>query len=210
MRVRGQVTAGVIVLPSMGHRTLSIIRQSMVASALLGPIARGAGGLRSGPQRARRSTRPTSEPGAPRSGKRGRGRRRSARRAVAKPPRFTRSPKSSAALMRSRSRTKVADLIAAPALLERNVGARHILADKGYDADDLRSTIRDVGAVPAIPGRRTRAPPHPLRPHALQRAPTRRARLPQTDILSARRHPLRRARHELLFTIATLIAYNCD
>ena len=53
----------------------------------------------------------------------------------------------------------VADVSAAPALLERAVGARHILADKGYDADALRRAIRGSGAVPVIPGRRTRTKP---------------------------------------------------
>ena len=53
----------------------------------------------------------------------------------------------------------VADVSAAPALLERAAGARYILADKGYDADALRRTIRGVGAVPVIPGRRTRTTP---------------------------------------------------
>lgn len=47
---------------------------------------------------------------------------------------------------------------AAPALLERAAGARHILTDKGYDADALRRTIRGAGAVPVIPGR-TRTTP---------------------------------------------------
>lgn len=45
---------------------------------------------------------------------------------------------------------------AAPALLERAVGARHVVADKGYDADALRRMIRHAGATPVIPGRRTR------------------------------------------------------
>ncbi len=53
----------------------------------------------------------------------------------------------------------VADVSAAPALLERAVEARHILADKGYDADALRRMIRGAGAVPVIPGRRTRTTP---------------------------------------------------
>ena len=53
----------------------------------------------------------------------------------------------------------VADVSVAPALLERAVGARHILADKGYDADALRCAIRRIGAVPVIPGRRTRTKP---------------------------------------------------
>ena len=31
-----------------------------------------------------------------------------------------------------------------------------MLADKGYDADALRRTLRQSGAVPVIPGRSTR------------------------------------------------------
>ena len=33
---------------------------------------------------------------------------------------------------------------------------RYLLADKGYDADRLRRSIRDTGVVPVIPGRRNR------------------------------------------------------
>jgi transposase len=33
---------------------------------------------------------------------------------------------------------------------------RYLLADKGYDADQLRRSLRDAGAVPVIPGRRSR------------------------------------------------------
>ena len=33
---------------------------------------------------------------------------------------------------------------------------RYLLAEKGYDADRLRRSLRDVGAVPVIPGRRNR------------------------------------------------------
>ena len=33
---------------------------------------------------------------------------------------------------------------------------RYLLADKGYDADRLRRSLRDAGAVPVIPGRRNR------------------------------------------------------
>ena len=50
----------------------------------------------------------------------------------------------------------VAGVSAASALMERAVGAKHILADKGYDVYALRRTIRGAGAVPVIPGRRTR------------------------------------------------------
>ena len=44
----------------------------------------------------------------------------------------------------------------APALLARARGARYVLADKGYDADALRRTVRQAQAVPVIPGRVTR------------------------------------------------------
>jgi transposase len=50
----------------------------------------------------------------------------------------------------------VSDVTVAPALLARAGGARYVLADKGYDADALRRTLRQAGAVPVIPGRRTR------------------------------------------------------
>lgn len=50
----------------------------------------------------------------------------------------------------------VGDITAAPALLERAGRMRYVLADTGYDADRLRRPLRDVGAVPVIPGRRNR------------------------------------------------------
>jgi transposase len=50
----------------------------------------------------------------------------------------------------------VADVKAAPALLARMGRARYLLADKGYDADALRRTLRQAGAVPVIPGRSSR------------------------------------------------------
>ena len=50
----------------------------------------------------------------------------------------------------------VSDVKAAPALLERAGRMRYLLADKGYDADKLRRSVRDAGAVPVIPGRRNR------------------------------------------------------
>lgn len=50
----------------------------------------------------------------------------------------------------------VSDIRAAPALLERVGRMRYLLADKGYDADRLRRSLRDAGAVPVIPGRRNR------------------------------------------------------
>ena len=50
----------------------------------------------------------------------------------------------------------VSDIKAAPVLLERAGRMRYLLADKGYDADRLRRSLRDAGAVPVIPGRRNR------------------------------------------------------
>ena len=50
----------------------------------------------------------------------------------------------------------VSDVKAAPALLERAGRMRYLLADKGYNADRLRRSIRDVSALPVIPGRRNR------------------------------------------------------
>ena len=50
----------------------------------------------------------------------------------------------------------VSDITVAPGLLARATGARYVLADKGYDADTLRRTLRQAGAVPVIPGRITR------------------------------------------------------
>lgn len=50
----------------------------------------------------------------------------------------------------------VSDTTAAGLLLPRAVGARYLLADKGYDANAIRKTLRTAGAVPVIPGRITR------------------------------------------------------
>jgi transposase len=50
----------------------------------------------------------------------------------------------------------VSDIAVAPALLARAAGARYVLADKGYDADALRRSLRKAGAVPVIPGRSNR------------------------------------------------------
>nr|WP_236697020.1 IS5 family transposase [Sphingomonas sp. Leaf257] len=52
--------------------------------------------------------------------------------------------------------SNVSDVKAAPALLERAGRMRYLLADKGYDADRLRRSLRDAGAVPVISGRRNR------------------------------------------------------
>ena len=50
----------------------------------------------------------------------------------------------------------VSDVTVAPDLLAGVKGARYILADKGYDADTLRHSVRRVHAIPVIPGRVTR------------------------------------------------------
>jgi IS5 family transposase len=50
----------------------------------------------------------------------------------------------------------VSDVKAAPALLKQAGRMRYLLADKGYDADQLRRSLRDAGAVSVIPGRRNR------------------------------------------------------
>ena len=41
-------------------------------------------------------------------------------------------------------------------MLARAKGARHVLADKGYDAGSLRRSLRQAGVVPVIPGRTNR------------------------------------------------------
>ena len=52
------------------------------------------------------------------------------------------------------------DIKTAPELLARVPGRmRRLLADRGYDADDLRRDLRSTGTSPVIPGRRTRNRP---------------------------------------------------
>ena len=50
----------------------------------------------------------------------------------------------------------VSDVKAAPALLERAGRMRYLFGDNGYDADQLRRSLRDAGAVHVIPGHRNR------------------------------------------------------
>jgi|GraSoiStandDraft_2_1057267.scaffolds.fasta_scaffold191128_2 IS5 family transposase len=52
----------------------------------------------------------------------------------------------------------VSDVKAAPVRLER-AGRMRYLANKGYDADRLRRSLRDAGAVPVILGRCNRNAP---------------------------------------------------
>ena len=44
----------------------------------------------------------------------------------------------------------------AETLLAEADNCRYVLADKGYDSDRLRKSIRDKGARPVIPGRKSR------------------------------------------------------
>ena len=53
----------------------------------------------------------------------------------------------------------VSDMRAAPNLLERARKPGVLLADKGYDADALRRSLRAAGTTPVIPGRRNRKRP---------------------------------------------------
>jgi transposase len=50
----------------------------------------------------------------------------------------------------------VSDITMAEELLAEVDGCRHVLADKGYDSDKLRTAIRAKGATPVIPGRKSR------------------------------------------------------
>ncbi len=47
-------------------------------------------------------------------------------------------------------------MTAAPELLARMARARYVLADKGYNADPLRSSLRQASVVSVIPGRSSR------------------------------------------------------
>jgi len=49
-----------------------------------------------------------------------------------------------------------ADSPVAPLLLSRLNGARYLLADKGYDANNLRKYLRQRAITPVIPGRSNR------------------------------------------------------
>ena len=50
----------------------------------------------------------------------------------------------------------VSDVRAAELLTDDLQCARHVIADKGYEADTFRKTLRDDGANPVIPGRSNR------------------------------------------------------
>lgn len=50
----------------------------------------------------------------------------------------------------------ISDITAASPLIDRIGRAHHLIADKGYDANDLRQRLRANGTVPVIPGRSNR------------------------------------------------------
>jgi transposase len=52
----------------------------------------------------------------------------------------------------------VSDICVAEALLEAGP-VRRLIADRGYDANRLRHTLRSTGTIPVIPGRRSRKRP---------------------------------------------------
>ncbi len=53
----------------------------------------------------------------------------------------------------------VSDVTVAPALLKRAKPMRYLVADKGYDTDRLRGSLRAAGTTPVIPGRHNRKRP---------------------------------------------------
>lgn len=55
-----------------------------------------------------------------------------------------------------------ADIRSAPRLLRQARWAKHVLADRAYDADDLVASLNARGAEAVIPARRRRRAPRPL------------------------------------------------
>lgn len=53
----------------------------------------------------------------------------------------------------------VSDITMAETLLAEVDDCRYVLADKGYDSDKLRAKIKEKGANPVIPGRKSRKNP---------------------------------------------------
>ncbi|MBP7337793.1 IS5 family transposase, partial [Niveispirillum sp.] len=53
----------------------------------------------------------------------------------------------------------VSDITMAETLLAEVDDCRYVLADKGYDSDKLRAKIKEKGAKPVIPGRKSRKKP---------------------------------------------------
>ena len=53
----------------------------------------------------------------------------------------------------------VSDIRVADELIEAAGPVRRLIADRGYDANSLRRTLRSAGTIPVIPGRRSRKRP---------------------------------------------------
>lgn len=51
------------------------------------------------------------------------------------------------------------DIKGADLLVGETQGMKRLIADRGYDANRLRATLRDQGTTPVIPGRRNRKRP---------------------------------------------------
>ena len=59
----------------------------------------------------------------------------------------------------SSSTGNVSDIRVADELIEVAGPVRRLIADRGYDANSLRLTLRSVGTIPVIPGRRSHKRP---------------------------------------------------
>ena len=44
-------------------------------------------------------------------------------------------------------------------LIGETIGMKRVIADRGYDANRIRATLREQGTIPVIPGRRNRKRP---------------------------------------------------
>ena len=44
-------------------------------------------------------------------------------------------------------------------LIGENIGIKRVIADRGYDANRIRTSLREQGTIPVIPGRRNRKRP---------------------------------------------------
>ena len=87
------------------------------------------------------------------------------------------------------------DITGAEALLAGQEPSAIVIADKGYDADSVRACIRDQGAIPNIPNRKNKVS---LDESNLPREEPRRTLLHQAEAVPVHRHPLGKARCDLL------------
>lgn len=51
------------------------------------------------------------------------------------------------------------DVKGADLLIAETIGMKRVIADRGYDANRIRATLREQGTIPVIPGRRNRKRP---------------------------------------------------